>query len=181
MTDATPTDGSTADAETTLHDPTTLLDRDDVEVTERRADVDDDHLENTADWAGMAVVGVTDDAGRLLLLEREDGDHAILPHGPVDPGEDFAAVARRAVAETATLPATIAGVERVRRVELRHVDDPDRTASRFDVLFRATPTDDAPAPSSDRDDWDATWRRTVPDNPDWDHDDVVNDIRAFLG
>lgn len=178
MTDDTLTDDPTADA--TLSDPTTLLDRADVPVRERRETVDDDAFEDHESWDGMAVVGVTDDDGRLLLLRREDGDHAILPHHPVEPGDDYAAVARQATEEAANLPVTVEGVEHVRRVDFRHAADEARTARRHDVLFRATPASDA-APTSDRGCWTATWSREIPENPDWDHDDVLADIRALLG
>lgn len=178
MTDDIRTDDPTADA--TLSNPTTLLDRADVPVRERRETVDDDAFEDHESWDGMAVVGVTDDDGRLLVLRREDGNHAILPHRPVEPGDDYDAVARQATEEAANLPVTVEGVEHVRRVDFRHADDEARTARRHDVLFRATPASDA-APTSDRGCWTATWSREIPENPDWDHDDVLADIRAFLG
>jgi len=171
------TDDPTADA--TLSDPTTLLDRDEVDVRDRHETADADTFADHESWDGMAAVGIADDDGRLLLLRREDGDHAILPHRPVEPGGDYAAVARAAAAEAADLQVTLDGVERVRRVEFTHADD-GRTASRLDALFRASPDGDA-APTAGRDCWTATWAREVPENPEWDHEDVLDDIRAFLG
>jgi hypothetical protein len=172
------TDDPTADA--TLSDPTTLLDREDVDVRDRHETADDEQFADHESWAGMAVVGITDDDGRLLLLRHEDDDHAILPHRPVEPGDDYAAVAREAAAEAADLQVTLDSVERVRRVEFSHADDDARTTRRFDVLFRASLDGDG-TPTSERDCWTATWAREVPDNPDWDHEDVLSDIRAFLG
>jgi len=172
-------DAAGTDALTELTDPAALRDDDTVAFREATELADADHFENHREWDGMAIVGVTDDADRLLQLRNED-DHAILPHGAVEPEEDYAAVAREAAAEAADLPVEIETVERVRHVHYRLDTDESRRTERYDVLFRAVPATDA-TPASDRDCWTATWSDEMPENPDWDHEDVLADIRLFLG
>jgi hypothetical protein len=178
MTANTHRDGSPDDAPTDLSDPATLRDDDAVAFRESTAVADAEHFENHAEWDGMAIVGVTDDAGRLLLLRNED-DHAILPHRAVEPGDDYAAVAREATEEAVDLAVEIEAVERVRHVRYRLGDDESRRTERYDVLFHAVPRTDA-TPSSDRDCWRTVWADEAPENPDWDHENVLEDIRLFL-
>lgn len=172
----------------TVSDPAVVCDREDVdsEIRDPRA-VDRDEFREHERWAGVAVVGVTDDDGRVALLWKDD-DHAQLPHAPVEPGDDFAAAARRTAAEQFDLEVAVADVVRVRRERYRLADDgrvadEAETTTVHHVLFHASlagadPEDTTPV--TDRGCWTAAWSDRVPPNPDWDRPDVREDVRRIL-
>ena len=161
-----------------LTDPETLRDRDDVEFVEESAEAHQDHFELYEPIAGMAIVGVTDGRGRLLLLEREDAPIPVLPYGRTEPGDDWVTTAREAVADSTDVEVAIEGVRRVRRHTYRSESGAETTG--YDVVFAATPVDDGTDPNGGHD-WRASWREMgtldLPDDPD---NDVLNDIRLFV-
>lgn len=142
MTDSpTPTtDSETIDE---LPDPEALRDRDDVDYREDTVVHDEAHLELNESIDGRAIVGLTDAEGRLLLRRAGCDDDLVLPHPPVEPGEDFAAVARRGIDELAGIDVVVDGVERVRRVEFRLEGDEQRRTTVHHVVLRASPRADA--------------------------------------
>ncbi|PSP74953.1 hypothetical protein BRC81_17425 [Halobacteriales archaeon QS_1_68_20] len=88
-----------ADGASTSTTPADLADLvDDEEVALREGTVtheERDYCESEA--AGRAIVGVTDEQGRVLVLFNETADRPALPNEVVDPGDDWASVGRRAV------------------------------------------------------------------------------------
>ncbi|NHN61318.1 MULTISPECIES: hypothetical protein [Halorussus] len=166
-----------------LTDPETLRDREDVRFTEETV-VRGDRDHCATDIAGRAVVGVTDGAGAVLLAIHEADQVGMLPHGPVDPGDDWAEVARDTVEPVTGVPFELDGVEVVR--ELDHVvegeDEPH--SSTHNVIFRASLADAAAReadPSLDENDhWNAGWFDEVPDELVPDEGPVEDDVRMFV-
>lgn len=172
-----------------LTDPATLRADDAVAFREETAAVDAETLDAWAPLSGVGVVGVTDAAGRVLLMTGPHGWR--LPYFTVESGEDWVTVTR-AVAETLAASAvSVTGVERVTRVERRVAEDgsPDRageTDVTHDVLLRATADRDA-APEAHPDLAGRTdhvegidWFDHVPEDVYDDHEDTVADIERFL-
>lgn len=164
-------------------DPEDLIDREDVRFREYPEVVDHQHhfdLYEPID--GMAVVGVTNDDGKVLLLVHDDEPLALLPHGPVEPGEDWAAAASRAVEEKTGVAVEIDGPELVKRKYFSPEGDDDRQTTAYQVFLHATPIADETAAGSsakaDQGDWTAGWFDEVP--VDADHEEVEDDIRLFV-
>ncbi|WP_115865705.1 hypothetical protein [Halorussus litoreus] len=165
-------------------DPETLREHEDVPYTEKTRIRDDrDHC--ATDIEGRAIVGVTDDAGDVLLAVHEEAPVASLPHAAVESGDDWVAVARDAVETVTGVPFDIDGVEIVREID--HVvegeDEPQVTT--HNVLFRASLAGDrarADDPSLDENDhWDADWFGEVPDEAAEAGDFVADDVGQFVG
>ena len=166
-----------------LTDPETLRECESVEFNDTPPEEHQSHYELYEPIAGMAIVGVTDESGQLLLLEREGGSIPVLPYGRTDPGDDWVATARAAVADSAGVEVAIDGVRRVRRHTYRSKDGAETTG--YDVVFAATPEDDrgvAEASGSRyQEEWTAAWRDTATlDLPDGEDNDVLNDVRLFV-
>lgn len=158
-------------------DPETLRDREGIEYAERTyTHESEDHCESDA--VGRAVVGVTDDEGRVLLLVHASGSHAILPNATVDPDERFRAVARGAVADDAGVSAVIDGPVAVRRVEHLAGDADDPHSVTHHVLFAASPDGEADPATGDAD-LTAGWHDSMPVEFE-EAGDVVDDVRRFL-
>ncbi|EMA35838.1 hypothetical protein [Halococcus hamelinensis] len=62
-----------------LTEPETLRDRDDVEFVDAPPAEHEDHFERYESIAGVVVAGVTDDRGRLLVLEHDQHGIPLLP------------------------------------------------------------------------------------------------------
>lgn len=140
-----------------------------------------DHCE--AGTAGRAIVGLTDEAGRVLLAVDRTEKHVILPNAKVAPGEDWAAVGRERVEGLAGVEVTVDGVERVRRVEHVLEDDLDSTAGEptYHVVFGASlasagQLDDLCADN----DWELGWYEALPFPVEDDDRGVLDDLRLFL-
>jgi len=166
-----------------LTDPATLAKRGDIEATTATFEHDGaDHCE--AEAGGRAVVGVTNDAGEVLLWVHDAG-HAVLPNVVVDAGDDWARAARGAVADAAGVALELDGVERVREVE--HVLAADRDASdaceletTYHVVFAATATDESGDGVEARGDaWTAGWYDRLPAANTGERS-VDADVRLFL-
>lgn len=175
-----------------ITDPESLVDRDDVDYAERtRIHEHENHYAPNETRAGTAVVGVTD-GDRVLMMQNEELSKPSFPFRPVEPGEDYAAVAERAVEDLTGVAVRITAVERVRHVTHRLEADEDRSTTTYDVVFRAEPTgettvaDGAPLEHPDRDHQlpdenplSVEWITEVPDADDSD-DAVLEDIRSIL-
>ncbi|WP_254545600.1 hypothetical protein [Halomarina pelagica] len=166
-----------------LTDPETLRERDDAEFIDAPPEAHQGHFEVYEPIAGMAISGVTDADGRLLLLRQEDERIPVLPYGQVSLDGDWVTAAREAVAVTTGVAVTIDGVVRVRRAAYRSETGAETTG--YDVVFSATPVGDLDLSDatglSCRHEWSATWN--APDAielPDDEDNDVVSDIRSFL-
>ncbi|WP_435181892.1 hypothetical protein [Halorussus sp. AFM4] len=167
-----------------LTDPERLRDREGVRFTEETV-VREDRDHCATDVAGRAVVGLTDGAGAVLLAIHETDAVGMLPHGPVDPGEDWAEVARDTVELVTGVPFELDGVEVVRGLDHVAEDEDEPHASTYNVVFRASLADEAARatdPSLDENDhWNADWFDSVPDDllPD-DGGRVADDVRLFV-
>jgi 8-oxo-dGTP pyrophosphatase MutT (NUDIX family) len=129
----------------------------------------------------MAVVGITDEAGRVLLLVHEAAGHVMLPHARVEPERDFVAAARDAAEERTGLPVEIDRPVRIRRKTYRPAADADRKTTGYDVVFRASPSDPDAVPEIDRnDDWSIDWYDDFPLDPATCDANVVADVRSLL-
>ena len=191
MTDDIDTDTTTDAARTdragaleSLADPESLLDRGDVDSRDRPTVEHGHHFEMYEPIDGMAITGVTDDEGKVLLLVDREAGNAVLPYGRVEPGGDWAAVARRRTEELTGVAVSIDGPVRVRRNRYRpEDDDDDRETTGYDVVFRASPVGDEAATAEvgtcEDNHWEAVWVTATPDGVDADGD-VLADIRLFV-
>lgn len=167
-----------------LTDPETLRGRDDVEFVDESTEEHQDHFERYEPIAGMAIAGVTDENGELLLLQREDAPIPVLPYGWTEPGDDWVTTAREAVADSTDAEVAIEGVRRVRQHTYRSASGAETTG--YDVVFAARLEGERDVSEagglSCREEWKVAWHDTtsldLPDDPD---NDVLNDIRLFVG
>ncbi|MFC7046799.1 NUDIX domain-containing protein [Halobacteriaceae archaeon GCM10025711] len=121
----TPSGDATDDV---LTDPSSLVDRTDVDYREHTfVHGSEEHCE--ADFEGRAIVGVTNDAGELLLRAHRESGGVVLPNGKVEQGEDWAAAGVRGVRRQTGLDVDVEAVERVRHVEHR-VEERRRRSTR---------------------------------------------------
>jgi ADP-ribose pyrophosphatase YjhB (NUDIX family) len=169
-----------------LLDPERLRERTDVLFREETRVVNDPAAFNGHEtWAGTVSVGVVDD-GDVLLVNAPEG--WTLPTSPVKAGDDWAAVARRWVAQKTGLAVDIERPVRVRRTSYRLAGSSTRQTTGYDVVFRASALDEetpmdylnARRATEDGDEWADDWFDRVPDGAP-DDADVVADIEAFLG
>lgn len=160
--------------------PDALIDREGVEFREEAPVEHQSHFDHYEPIEGVVAVGVTNGAGEVLLFVNGEEDHAVLPHGPVEAGEDWAAVARREVEDFSGVPVEIQAVERVRRKYYTPEDD-DRRITAYDVVLRASPVADGieVSPLCDDNDWEVGWFDGTP--VDIDEGAETDDIRLFLG
>jgi ADP-ribose pyrophosphatase YjhB (NUDIX family) len=157
-----------------LTDPGRLLDDEDVDWRDRTHEVDAEAFEETREHVDShAIVGVTDDAGRVLC--HDDGSHGwTLPAATVPPDGDWAATARRDLGELLGATLALAHPERVRHLAFV-VDDPEdaRRADTFDVIFPARADDDVRATDDDA----LAWFDAVPPEQDGP---LAEDVRLVL-
>lgn len=198
--DRPPADSSTTDAPSaadssldSLADPASLCDCEEIRFTDETA-VHDDRDHCNTDIDGRAVVGVTNDAGEVLLAVHREETVAMLPHGRVESGDDWLATARRKVEITTDLPFEIDGVEAVREIDHVVEGEDDPHATTYGVVFRASlvadsadaddsaddPADVADPGTDDNDHWDADWFDAVPENTPPGSGLVADDIRLFV-
>ncbi|MFD1646155.1 hypothetical protein [Haloarchaeobius litoreus] len=161
-------------------DPTELAERDGVEeVTDTFTHGNEDHCE--ADYAGRAIVGVTNDDGELLLVTDRAEGRAVLPSPKVEYDGDWTAAARDELADIAEMEVRITGVERVRHAE--HVIEGDDEV--FDetthVVLAAEPVADAPElPDLAAEHWSLEWHDSYPSDLFEDGQPEAEDVRLFL-
>lgn len=168
-----------------LADPSSLRDEDgvsfDVENQYAGAAAYEQARERFADEDGVAVVGVTNDAGEVLLADTEQGSGWLPPGKRVDAGGDWVEFGREAVAEQAGVDVKITDVERVQRMNFRVDDaDDDRETTTYVVYLAASPADSESVGEPGLPDEDAPaaeWFDGVPEDVDEGHGD---DVRVFL-
>ena len=167
-----------------ITDPESLRDREDVAFSREAEYPDRETYESLREQSetgdGAALVGVTNDDGKVLLKDTCTG--WLAPGGNVAPGEDWAAVARREAESWTDVAVELDSVERVRRIDHRLeegepsdvLDDPF-----YVVFFRASPAtgETAPVDSDDEDAPDVEWFDEVPEGVDPNHED---DVGAFF-
>ncbi|WP_248516731.1 NUDIX hydrolase [Salinarchaeum laminariae] len=122
-----------------LTDPATLHERADVPVTSHTVEHEGlDHC--STDIAGRIAVGVTDADDQLLLLCNDELGIALLPHGTVDGGEDWAAVARREIEGQTGIEIVLDDVKHVREIDHVLEGESDPHASNDGIVFGGSPT-----------------------------------------
>ena len=190
MNEPTPTAADSDETTTTddaaptesLTDPESLREREDVAFVEETSVHDDeDHCSVGID--GRAVVGVTNDDGEVLLAVHEESSIAMLPHGPVEPGNDWGTVGRRAVEEMTGVAVELDGPELVRDFDHFVEGDDERHTTSHNVVFRASPAGDETATDpgvAGNDDWDAGWFDEFPEDLSAVEGPVEDDVRLFL-
>jgi hypothetical protein len=166
-----------------LPDPAALADRSDVTVERETPDVPREHFEHWRERAGLVGVGATTDDDRLLLW---DGPHGwTLPYAEVDTGEDFAAVARDALATLLGVTPALVAVERATDVVYSPRDGDGETTA-HEVVFRtaALADDTAAELVADADDLrlvaDVNEAAVADENTE-DVEGEAADVRLFLG
>jgi len=162
-----------------LSDPGRLWDDEDVDWRERTHDVDAEAFEETREHVDShAVVGITDDDGRVLC--HDDGSHGwTLPAATVPSGGDWATTARRELGELLDATVTLAPPERVRHLAFVVDDAQDsRRADTYDVVFPAR-VDGEVLPADEATDTDAAlaWFDAVPAEQDGP---LADDVALFL-
>jgi phosphatase NudJ len=101
-------------------------------------------------WCFAVVVARRGDKF-LLVHETKHGSLWYLPAGRVEPGESFAAAARRETLEEAGVPVELVGV-----IRIEHTPSP--AGARMRVVFLAEPVDDTPPKSvPDEESLEAAW------------------------
>ncbi|WP_256297479.1 hypothetical protein [Haloarchaeobius salinus] len=161
-------------------DPTRLADRDDIEeITDTFPHGDDDHCE--ADYAGRAIVGVTNDAGDLLLVVDDEAGRAVLPSPKVEYEGDWTATAREEIVEVAGFDVRITGVERVRHAEHVLQDDDEVFDETTHLVLAAEPVADEPElPDLEAEDWSLEWHDSYPSDLFEDGRPEAEDARLFV-
>lgn len=134
----------------TLTDAASLLEESPVPCHVDSQVVDSDTVDALAAMDDVAVVGVTDEDGRVLLRKLDPDCAWKLPLSPVgndDDAGDVADAAHRAVEGVVGLPVALDGIEGVWRLEAREQGEGEtaRTASREFVVVSASAAPDAPA------------------------------------
>lgn len=164
-----------------LTDPGRLYEDADVDWRDRTHAVDAEVFEETRERVDShAVVGVTDDAGRVLC--HDDGSHGwTLPAATVPDGGDWAATARRDLGDLLGTTLELGQPVRVRHIAFL-VDDAEnaRRADTFDVVFPARVVDgEVPHFHDDPDDDDPAlaWFDAVPPGQDGE---LADDVQLFL-
>lgn len=162
-----------------VDDPAALFERDDVTTEVVDIEADAEHFNRYQDWKGMAIAGITNDDGEILLVKNTDPDVChdwVLPHGVVRGADvDWADTAADWVDGLTGVSATIDDVVHVRRNNITlDVDDEDageaetRETTTYHVIFSGQPHDREsiePDARYDCDDvWTAGWHDTVPDS-----------------
>ncbi|SDJ44329.1 hypothetical protein [Natronorubrum texcoconense] len=134
-----PTDESaTSSAVESVTDLESLRDRPGVQFHEETERVDSELFETLETLDDMAVVGVTNGDGDVLLMRVTEECALKLPTAEVGPDEDYAAAARNWVESQAGLEITLDSLEGVWCHEGR-LEGTDRTTTRAFVVFGATP------------------------------------------
>lgn len=172
-------------AKESLLDPAALRERTDVVFREETTVVNDRGAFNGREtWAGAVAVGVVDE-DEVLLVKAPEG--WTLPVSPVRPGDDWAAVARRWVAQKTGQAVALEGIECVRRTNYRLAGSAARQTTGYDVVFRARPVEAATPmdylaakrASEDGDAWTAEWFEERPDGVA--DDEFRRDVEWFVG
>lgn len=139
-TDAADETAPTAAAESIV-DHETLRGLSDVPFHEETERVDSETFDTIDGLDDMAVVGVTNADGDVLLMRVTEDCALKLPTPEVAPDEDFAEAARAWVESQAGLEITLDSIEGVWCHEAR-LEGADRTATRAFVVFGASPVAD---------------------------------------
>lgn len=171
----------------TVRDPAALFERDDVttEVVEIEADVE--HFERYQDWRGMAIAGITNEDGEVLLVKNTDPDVChdwVLPHGVVrEDDAEWAETAADWVDGLTGVTVDIEGVVHVRRNDISYGTEDGETleTTTYHVVYSGRPHADEEIQEDVRYDcddvWTADWHDSVPDSA---RETESHDIARFV-
>jgi hypothetical protein len=166
-----------------LTDPESLADRGDVDFTEETRAVSQEAFPAREGWNGIVVVGVTNSAGDVLLVNLAGGHGWVLPHGPVAPGDDYMTAGPRWTEEMTGITVRIESIERATRINYTVVDDECQTVN-YNVVLGASPATSGLVPDASdiaNEDIQAVgWVDQMPEDVEWDHDDFREDAQRFL-
>lgn len=174
-------------AKASLLDPEDCRERTDVLFREETEVVDDRAAFNGHEtWAGKVGVGVKNDEGEVMLVNAPQGWS--LPVSPVRAGDDWAAVARRWVAQKTGQAVDLTGVQRVTRTSYRLAGSSTRQTTGYSVVFSGQRLPDAETPmdhlqrkraTTDDDAWTHDWFSEVPTGVA--EDGFREDVAWFVG
>lgn len=159
--------GAPIDGDEPITDPTTLQSREGVRATaERSAHDSDDHC--GVGTVGRSVVDVRNSDGEHLLLVHDEHGIGLLPNGTVDPGGDWATVAREAAEGYTGISVELEVVLAVGEVDHVLPDDDESHLTTHRVVFRASPTggeiqECKRSAGNGSDQWRAGWFEALPD------------------
>ncbi|ELZ86130.1 hypothetical protein C453_09943 [Haloferax elongans ATCC BAA-1513] len=178
MSEHTHPDEIAAESATERHlpDPAVLADREDIDYCEHTfVHEDGDFCER--DYAGRAIVGVTNDAGEVLLQIHQESGAGVLPNVKVASDDDYVAEAVRGVSEQTGIDVEIEGIECCRLAKHDVEGEDTSIDATTHVVLSASPVSDDD-PHSDTDGVTAEWRDAVPEaNRGLPADD---DVRLFV-
>lgn len=179
----TPDDANPTDGIDSLTNPETFTELDGVQINDEVQVVSEAEFERRDTWGGVAVIGVTDENGDLLLAKFADGHGWMLPNGPVEPGDDYVAAATHWAEVMTGVSVTVDDIDRIRR---RHYQTEDgRETIGHHVIFQGSPVEGtavAENPGLPQQDIETvSWFAHPPADADWDHENFGKDVRRFLG
>ncbi|ELY58755.1 hypothetical protein [Natronolimnohabitans innermongolicus] len=161
-------------------DPESLRERDAVAVDTETRTVTQAEFETARDLESRLTLGVVTEAGELLFVAAGARGWT-LPAVPVDPDAEWTGVARRALESLTGRRLQVAEPIRLRRVEFRQEDSPNRSHTTYDVLARTKPVPGRPVadePTIDGEDVeDLVWLTDAPEDAS---DGLAADVRAVL-
>jgi hypothetical protein len=153
-----------------IHDSDALRDHDEIPYHETVDTVPEEVVDQMDGLPDLAAVGVTNEAGDVLLRRLTETCSWKLPAASVAPDEDFAAAIRTQILATIGLSVDLTGVAGVWEVTVES-EDGDRSASRTFVVFEGRVTDgvydlDAVTPTGDDPVEDVDWFEELPGDAD---------------
>ena len=168
-----PEHDTTANAQR-LDDPEALFERDDVTTEIVEVEADAEAFERHRDWNGLAIAGITNDDGEVLLVKNTDPDVChdwVLPHGAVREADvDWAETAADWVDGLTGVSATIEDVVHVRRNDITHdpAEGETQETTSYHVVFSGRPHAGESIQADVRYDcddvWLADWHESIPDS-----------------
>jgi hypothetical protein len=177
--------GHSIDGAEPITDPTTYRDHSGVESRDERNEHDGtDHC--GVGTEGRAIVDIRNEDGEHFLLIHDGAGVAIMPNETVDPGEDWAAVAREAAAGYTGIEIEIDAILSVGTVE--HIvpgqDDPQMTTTR--AVFRGSPVgggiDECKRTAANgSDEWRVEWCSQLSDGVSAPEGGPERDLALVLG
>jgi|GEM_PF-903775 len=189
MTDSSTAIDDTAELRTVLantDDPAERFDRDDITTERVELEVDESSFEHLQSTRGLAIAGVTNDAGDVLLVKHTDPENThdwVLPHGPVEDGDDWADVAADWVDGLTGISVDIEDIVHVRQNKITHESEngENRKTTTYHVVFSGRPEGETEIRKDVRydcdDEWVADWHGSIPDSV---RDTEGQDIARFL-
>ena len=164
-----------------LFDPESLRRQSGTTFRDEQSVDSTDDFEYFRSIAGLVAIGIPTEGGQILLMDSPHGWR--LPYGPVEPGADWAAVARQFGTEMTGKDIAIDTAERIARIERRLENGNEETTS-YEAVLRAAPVEGQPVnPTSAFGPWndvEIAWFSSVPDDAYWDHGDAIADVRRCL-